>query len=443
MKAFFSSKLMMGSMSILLATGQVGGCSDRQETKTETRPPATEISTQIRGIPLSCYVQVGPKRIHPSITSSTVELENFQSAQWAEIALEYAKVGDFAQAITLTEKMGDYLQKNQTLVELAGQLAAGGNYEQAKQLVATIKEYETYRAKGLARIGQYYAISGNNSAANLMFSEAIAFAKTLDAESIQPMALAEIAIEYAAAGKEQEAMQLVAEIQDENSKAMALAGMATAWAKAQQLSKALQVAQSIQDDYYKAQALTDIAKKVTVDQLPPIVENINRITDETNKIAALAEVVMLYIRAGQFDQAAELTKTLLGNDWLLPGIIAEYAKTGQINPITTLTNSIENEYWQNRALISMVSGYAAMGDFAKALDLANGIASADTKSSALMAIAQALAERKEYRQSLELFENIAASTENEAIDYDIESYFFPLVKCAIATGLRSNITQSR
>lgn len=434
MKALFSSKITMGSMAILLATGQVGGCSDRQETRTETRPTATEISTQIRGIPLSCYVQVGPKGIHPSITSSTVELDNFQSAQWAEIALEYAKVGNMAQAIALTEKMGDYLQKNETLVELAGQLAAAGNYEQAKQLVANIKEYEIYRAKGLARIGRSAAIAGNNQAANLMFSEAIAFAKTLDAELIQPMALAEIAIEYAAAGKEQEAMQLVAEIQDENSKAMALAGIAATWAEAQQLSKALQVAQSIQDDYYKAQALTDIAKKVTVAQLPPIVQNINRITDETNKIAALAEVVMLYIRAGQFDQAAELTKTLLGNDWLLPEIIAEYAKTGQMNRITTLIDSIQNEYWQNRALISMVSGYAAMGDFAKALDLANGISSADTKSSALMAIAQALAERKEYRQSLELLENIAASTENEAIDYDIESYFVPLVKCAIAAS---------
>jgi hypothetical protein len=434
MKSLFSSKLTMGSMAILLATGQVGGCSDRQETTTETRRTATELSTQIRGIPLSCYVRVGPKGIHPSITSSTVELDNFQSAQWAEIALEYAKVGDIPQAIALTEKMSDFLQKDETLVELAGQLAAAGNYEQAKQLVANIKAYESYKAKGLARIGRYYAIAGNNQEANLMFSEAIAFAKNLDAESIQPMALAYIAIEYAAAGKEQEAMQLVAEIQDENSKAMALAGIAGTWAEAQQLSKALQVAQGIQDDYYKAQALSDIAEKVTPDQLTAIVRNIQTITDETNKIAALAEIVMLYIQAGQFDQAAELTKTLLGNDWLLPEIIAEYAKTGQINPITTLINSIENEYWQNRALISMVGGYAGMGNFAKALELANGISSADTKSSALMAIAQALAEKKEYRQSLELWENIAASTENEAISYDIESYFVPLVQCAIAAS---------
>jgi tetratricopeptide (TPR) repeat protein len=431
MKALFSSKLTMGSMAILLATGQVGGCSDRQETRNETRPTATEITTQLRGIPLSCYVQVGPKGIHPSITSSTVELENFQSAQWAEIALEYAKVGDFPQAIALTEKIGDDLQKNETLVEIAGQLAAAGNYDKAKQLVANIKAYETYKAKGLARIGRFAAIAGNNQVANLMFSEAIAFAKTLDAELIQPMALAEIAIAYAAAGKEAEAMQLVAEIQDENSKAMALAGIAAAWAEAQQLSKALQVIQMIADDYYKAQALSDIAKKVTVAELPPIVQNINTITDQTNKDAALAEIVMLYIRSGQFDQAAELTKTFLGNDWLLPGIIAEYAKTGQMNSITTLTNSMENEYWQNRALIEMVSGYAAIGDFAKALELANGIYSADTKSSALMAIAQALAARKNYPQALELLENIAASTDNEAIDYDIESYFAPLVLCAL------------
>lgn len=435
MKGLFSSKLTMSCMAILLATGQVGGCSDKQETGTQPEPITTERQTLLRGIPLSCYVEIGPKGIHPSITSSTVELVNSQSAQWAEIALEYARIGDLEQAIALTEKIEDYLTKNETLVELVGQFAAQADYEQAKQLVARIREYEAYKAKGLARIGRYYAIAGNNQAANQMFSEAIAYTKTLDAEYIQPMAFAEIAIEYAAAGKEPEAMQIVAEINDETSKAMALAGMASALAETQSLSKALEIVQMIQDDYYKAQALTEIAQKVTTTQLNSIVQTINRIEDETNQKAALAEIVMIYIRTGQFDQAAELTKTLLDDNWLLPGIIAEYAKTGQINRITALTNSMEmdeNEYWQNRALIEMANAYAAIRDFDTALEFANGIDSPDTRSSALMAIAQQYIEVGEYPQARKLFENIAATTTNEAISYDIQSYFAPLVNCAIA-----------
>lgn len=436
LSSLLSSKLTMGCMAILLATGQVGGCSDKQETGTKVEPSKQETQTLLRGVPLSCYMEVGPKGIHPSITSSTVELVNSQSAQWAEIALEYANTGDLEQAIALTEKIEDYLTRNETLVELAGQLAARGEYEEAKQLVERIREYESYKAKGLARIGRYYAIAGNNQAASEMFSQAIAFTQTLDAEYIQPMAFAEIAIEYAAAGKESEAMQIVAEINDETSKAMALAGIASALAETQPLSKALQIVQMIADDYYQGEALTDIAQKVTTTtttQLNSVVQSINKIEDETNKNAALAEIVMIYIRTGQFDQAAQLTETLVDDTWLLPGIIAEYAKTGQINRITALTNLMdENEYWQNRALIEMANGYAGIGDFDTALALANGIDSPDTKSSALMAIAQQYVEVEQYRQALELFQNIAATTTNEAIDYDIESYFAPLVNCAIA-----------
>ena len=422
---FFSSKLSMGCMAILLATG-LGGC-DKEEIGTES-----ETQTLLRGIPLSCYIEVGPKGIHPSITSSTVELVNSQSSQWAEIALEYANAGDIEQAITLTEKIEDYLTRDKTLVELAGQLAAQGEYEQAKQLVERIKEYESFKAKGLARIGRYYAIAGNDRAASELFSEAIAFTKTLDAQYIQPMAFAEIAIEYAGAGQEDEAIQLVAEINDDSSKAMALAGIASELAETQPASKALQIVETIADDYYQARALTDIAKKVTIAELNRIVQTINTIEDETNKDAALAEIVMIYIRSGQFDPAAELTEIVLDNDWLLPGIIAEYAKTAQVNRISALLNSMDNEYWQNRALIEMASGYAGMGDFDTALELANGINSPDTKYSALMAIAKQYAEAGDYQQSLELFQNIAITTANEAISYDIESYFSPLVNCAMA-----------
>lgn len=438
MKDIFSAKLTMGCMAILLATGQVGGCSNKEETGTQPEPIQPETQTLLRGIPLSCYVEVGPKGIHPSITSSTVELVNSQSAQWAEIALEYAKMGDLNQAIALTEKIEDYLTRNQTLVELIGQLAAQEKYDRAKQLVTSIREYDAYKAKALARIGRYYAIAGNNQAANEMFSEAIAFTQTLDAEYIQPMALAEIAIEYAGAGKEYEAMQLVAEIQDETSKAMALSGIATALAETQSVSKGLQIVQRMTDDYYKAQALTNIAQQVTSStQLNSIVQTINQISDETNQKAALAEMVMIYIRRGEFDQAAELTKTLLGDRWLLPGIIAEYAKKGQIDEMTALINSMEmdaNEYWQNRALIEMANSYAQIGDFDRALQFANGIDSPDIKSSALMAIAQQYIQIGEYRQALKLLDNLTATTTNEAISYDIESYFAPLVNCAIAAS---------
>ena len=148
MKGLFSSKLTMGCVAILLATGQVGGCKDKQETGTQPEPSKQETQTLLRGIPLSCYMEVGPKGIHPSITSSTVELVNYQSAQWAEVALEYANTGDIEQAIALTEKIEDYLTRNETLVELAGQLAARGEYEKAKGLVEKIREYESYRAKG-------------------------------------------------------------------------------------------------------------------------------------------------------------------------------------------------------------------------------------------------------------------------------------------------------
>ncbi|MGK7874262.1 MAG: tetratricopeptide repeat protein [Xenococcaceae cyanobacterium] len=418
------SSIAMGCLGLVLV--MVSG------SKWAQQPCGSEL--ELRGIPLACYIQVGPKGIHPSVTSSTVELVNYQSAQWAEIALVYARSRQFYQAIALINNMEDYLTKEETLVEIADQLAVAGEYNRAKQLVETIEEYETYKAQGLARIARRYAEAGNNEQAEEMFSQALQFAQTLDGEFFQPRAIATIAIEYAAAGEWFEAVELAKTIQDDSEKGMALAGIAGALSEADQFQQGVQLAQTIQDNYYKGEALATIAHHARVDQLDQIVQLAKEIEDETYKVAALAQIAQIYARSGKFDKTAQLTETLASHDWLLPQIASEYARSGRFDLAIALANSIKNEYSQNQALVNIASEYAAAGEYSKALEFANAIASVEAKLKGFNAIAQRYAEAGKYRQALELFETIEAAADAagfEAILYDIQSHFIPLVNCSL------------
>ncbi|MGB3208445.1 MAG: hypothetical protein WBB28_25955 [Crinalium sp.] len=426
--------LLVGSCAATPKTEQLA--QQRQVTPSVQNytTPSAQTELKLRGIPLACYVRVGPLGFLPSSVSSSFSmLANEQSTELAEIALAYAQAKQFSSAIATTKKMDDNLIQAVTLVDIAGMYAEKGQYTQAKQLVNSIQGYDTFKSQLLARIASKYALSGKPQQASQTFMQALRLAKTLDAKLMRDGAIADIAIEYAAAGQYKQALQLTKTIKDESEKPKALAGIVTQYALAGQFDQALNLAKTIGDDYYKSKALESMANSATVNQLAQLTQVTQTIKDDTYKVVSLAKIASRYVAVGNFDQAVKVTQMVnaINPDGdLLPDIITEYTTAGKFDQALQLANSMKNEYWQGQAMVKIAGKYAAAGLFDEAVKFADTINSGENKTQALKAIASEYAKTGQYDRALALVGTIppAANTTYEAI----QAQFIPLLKCAQA-----------
>ncbi|MBW4495464.1 MAG: hypothetical protein KME26_20740 [Oscillatoria princeps RMCB-10] len=443
-----SSFLATGFLGIVLLTG-CDRAAQQAKPLLAKEPAQAQIAQtaqsepKLRGIPLSCFLRVPPLGVYPHQAFNTYDTVSNESRQWAEIALAYAKAGQFEKAIELTEKLDDSMTYSQqeTLIEIAGLLSAAGQYDKALQLVERIKYEERYKAELVARVARQYAAAGDRQQAERTFSRALQLAKTFG-ELQGTAALVEIATEYAAASQFDRAAQLAGTIKDENNKPLALAQIAGEYARSGQFDAAVRLANSIKDDYYKGTALAGIGKHATVAQLDRLVGETNRIKDEIHQVAARAAIASRYVALGEFDRAVRLAKTLAAHDDLLSPLAGEYAAAGRFDLAVELANSIKNEYWKQPALLKIAEEYVAAGKYTEALEFAGALQSKEVKIRALRAMAQKDAEAGEYaralqryREALEVAKTIQPPPEYppEAI-YGIEEYSIPLIKCSLGQG---------
>ncbi|NER35562.1 MAG: hypothetical protein F6J93_16480 [Oscillatoria sp. SIO1A7] len=418
MKKILSSIALVGMM--LLAGCDLG---DRSNAKSQLK---------LRGIPLSCRVQVGPLDFLPSsVSSSTAMLTNDQAREWEEMALAYMEAGQLDEALAIANKMDDALTRELNFAEIAGRYVEAGNDNKAREIAASIKQYVVYKARALARIARAHAVAGSDRKAAEIFAEAEEYARSLDAEHFLPSALGYVAAEYAAAGQFEKALELADEIRELDSYSVAWAEMEIAlqYAAAGQFERALQIVAKIEDRYGRGSALEKIAADATVPQLEKLVQLALAIDDNTYKTAALADLALQYIARDRFDRAWSVIQAIISvdpNSYLLANLAGRYAAAGQFERAQELAEAMG----QSSAWVKEVAGgYAAAGAYDLALELANSQESLEVKIRALRAIARQYAEAGEYTRALELVETIEpiANTAYEAI----EAQFIPLLKCAL------------
>ncbi len=390
---------------------------------------------KLKGIPLACYVSVG----EPSAGEGPLILAaEFTSQYWADVSLKYANAGQFDQAIQLVKRMEHDLIPQQTKVAIATLLAEKKQYNRAIQLVQSINNEEgsTEKARGLAIIGRQYAKAGNKQQADRLFSQALKYGRPFSPE-LQNYPLAYIAIEYAAANRFTEALQLANRIKDEDSKATALSGIAVEYVKLGNFNKGIQLAQTIKKEYEQSKALESIASQATISQLPQLQKLALVIKDDTYKAPALAAIAKRYINDRQIEPAKNLEKTIAAIDpggsayYELPGA---YASKQRFDNAIKLVNQMQGGSWQDAARASIILEYARNKQYDKAQNIINTLTSQFSKNKAIQALAQGYAEAGQYQRASEVLKTVQPENNIEAPanrQHDIS-----LVECAAKSVAR-------
>jgi tetratricopeptide (TPR) repeat protein len=395
------------------------------------QPQSTHL--ELKGIPLACYVSVG----EPATGEGPIILgQEYTSQYWADVSLKYASAGKFDQAIELVKRMTHDLIPEQIKVAIATKLAEKKQYNRAIQLVQSINNQtgSTEKARGLAIIGRQYAKAGNKQQADRLFSQALKYARSFPPE-LQVYPLAYIAIEYAAANRFTEALQIANRIKDEDSKATALSGIAVEYTKLGNFNKGIQLTQTITGEYERGKALGSIASQTTISQLPQLQKLALAMKDDTYKAPALAAIAKRYINLGQIEPALNLEKTIVAIDpggsayYELPGA---YASKQRFDEAIKLVNQMPANEWQDTARASVILEYARNKQYDKAQILIDTITSKSSKNRAIQALAQGYTEAGQYQRASEVLKTVQPGNEIQAPanrQHDIS-----LVECAAKTA---------
>lgn len=386
-----------------------------------------------------------------------------QAAEWSEIILNYAELGNWTEVNQLIYRIEDDLTKEQTLVELITKRLIKGDFQEAENLGNQITNYPNYIAQGRARIGGYYLLANKPEQANKMFTKAMNVLKEIDqdyADMVKNDVYTVIAVEYWLGGDKNKANQVLAMIDNTDEKAKFWSEIAQNLAVKNEFDNALNSLDNINKlpknkdynsiDYYQDQALSNIAKYASTEQLTILIEYLNQIIDPTYKNAALAEIIKRYLELENYQQADFLIKELNDtNGDLLTFIIYEYAKNGKLDTANRLINTIENEYWKTESRIKMMAGLARKGEDEQALIMAKEITVLEVKLPALMAIAEAYIETNKYQLALNLLEQLnKTATEELNKNQDLDekylvlsnikgtsNYLISMVKCGLINKL--------
>lgn len=147
MKSFFcpSSRSAIIILSIGCASWQSANSISGNE------PPAPISSTlasdpklsdpKLKGIPLSCYLEVGPffNPKHDSLLGSGAARQQIQEDFLSKIAIAYAEADQLERSLEIVGKIKNPIWFDATLVAAIARYAALGKYNQARELAS--KQY--------------------------------------------------------------------------------------------------------------------------------------------------------------------------------------------------------------------------------------------------------------------------------------------------------------
>jgi tetratricopeptide (TPR) repeat protein len=238
------------------------------------------------------------------------------------IAVNYAELGDYDQAIWVTDKIVDNIPKGRALARVIAQYLAVGEYDKARQ-VANMIEIKTSKANALIEI----------STKTGEYQQALSVAQEIDEDDSAPLksiVLSKIVLLYSKSGQKKQAIEVLSQalnvakvIKDTDTKVQHLARIALLYAQmgqkaqaAEISSQALQIASQNTDK--KATLFTKVAaqygnagnKELADLVFPQALAMAQTLKNEDNKAHTLAELAIASANIQPYNQVLQLIQTI-------------------------------------------------------------------------------------------------------------------------------------
>jgi tetratricopeptide (TPR) repeat protein len=435
----------------LIATAAllITACSSYKPDKPRDFNTAKEMNPKVLARTAVVYVKLGEKDKGEQILNQALENakaikasnEQYsfkQDSALSEVAIGYGSIGQYNQAIEITDLIKDSIDRNQALAQVAALAVEVGQYDKAIQVA---KKMGNSRSAVLSPIVTMPRISKPDIIAQVAvkYAEASQYDKALQAiqlvedENLRVKTLSEVALEYAEAGQKnkakqilEQALQKVKAIEETSklSKANALAEIATKYAKLGEKQKAEQIFdQAIHySDKFDAITIIGMALKYSeVGQKEKAKQLIDQALDfakkqSHNKAVDLTEVAIKYAQVGYYDQAFQVVNTL--EEW--------YG-----------SDSLTGSTIGNKALVEIASEYAEAGQYNQALQVAENISNKDngsgsSRSVALIKIALEYLQARRYNKALKIVKSVDSdSTPGVVIDVSRAYALAQIAKSAV------------
>ncbi len=333
----------------------------------------------------------------------------------AEIASTNSKAGKedeafgiLIEALEATQQEDNPDVKNRNMAEIAVKYAEIGEYDQALQM-ANIIDRACYKAKALARIASNYAKTDNADKASELLLQAFEVIKKEDKNAVKNRNLVAIAVGHAEIDQYTEALRVVYTIKSANIRARLL-GKIAADIKPEQtnksneiLARALKEIKRMERGRSKFETpyfiVTRFAENGLYEQALRIAKSIK---DTNYKAASFTKIAHSYAEAGNKDKAFETllqaSEIAVESDprsvFVLGSAIAcDYIKIGQkeracliLEKVLPLADTVDDETFKNQVLLDIISAYAEVGQYDEALQIAKNITVPTFKANAFVDI---------------------------------------------------------
>lgn len=379
-----------------------------------------------------------------ALSSACAASKRCISPAFADIASSYAAVGQNNQALQIAQNIENLTLKVNVLSQIAVQSAKTGQMEQAAAMfsqalqVANKIESPPDQVMALEAIATRYRIAGQNGKAAEVLSQAIQSSDEIWGTSfVKDTVLERIAINYAKLGDYDRGIQIANRIVDDIPKSRALAQIVAQYVAIGDYNQARQVADTIEVQTSKANALIEIAAKTgEYQQALSVAQKIDEEESVQLKSLILGKIALLYWKAGQEKQAAEVLSQALQTATKieetgaqvrqLAKVALKYAEIGQKEQAIAISSQAFQVASQSQEankkaefLATVAFVYQTVGRqdlatsvFAQALQIAQSVDNEDKKAQTLAKLAIASAEIKPYNQVVQLTQSIKdASTQ--------------------------------
>jgi tetratricopeptide (TPR) repeat protein len=300
-----------------------------------------------------------------------------------------AKQDPLACSVLIAQRISDTSIKDDALAGIAEYHLEAGRFDKALDVVRSIDDASP-KVSSLSRIAAKYSEVGQQEQALGMLSEALSLAEAFDPGYFDKyFVFTHVAHGYIAAGKPEQALQLLQRIRYESfTKDGALETMALIFADNGEYNRALTTVSYIRDAFDRSRALTRIAMKYLrggkkeqalrlLGQALEVARTAERLSFRTR---ALAEIGSRYAEIGQMNQASSVIDEALQTSRMIKTV------DSPVKP----SRMMDTEDRASKAMIlsELAVKYAMCGKYGEAFLLAEAIEEPHSKGPTIIKIAR-------------------------------------------------------
>jgi tetratricopeptide (TPR) repeat protein len=258
--------------------------------------------------------------------ADTDEVKTHKQDAFVNIAYKLASSGKIDLALQVANRLDDR-SKARALGAIASSLAKTGQFNQAMQLVETIKN-DPLKAVALVRLAE------NLTEANQLEQVLQEVKKIQDGSMEEEFTISSIAISFAKVGQFDRALQLASSSKSDQVKDNALRSITRSLAQAGQYDRAKKVASTMKEGPDKAMAFVYIAASLAeVGKIADALQVVSSIEDRTPVTDTwFSETLMVLTEERKYNPALQMANTIRDENekaWTLTELANELIKAGQ------------------------------------------------------------------------------------------------------------------